>query len=239
MKIIFEENFIDYNNYKFSYSVNSILDDKDSIENCFHSGFLPFTGDINNTKEIYYLARSIRVNLKDYERLSENNRVIKNAENKYNIEFTSYDKNDINLGDVFIDFCISFSKERFSNNSLTKQRVELILNRKNLNKIYTFSIDKKVVGYVLGYENDNIIHYWFSFYDTTYLKEFPLGKYMMEHLVYYAKEKQKKYIYLGTCYGKKALYKVRDFKGIEFYNGNEWINDLKILKNKCKSDPIE
>ena len=62
---------------------------------------------------------------------------------------------------------------------------------------------------------------------------------MMEHLVYYAKEEQKKYIYLGTCYGKKALYKVRDFKGIEFYNGNEWINDLKILKNKCKSDPIE
>ncbi len=239
MKIIFAENLIDYNNYKFSYSVNSILDDKDSIENCFSKGFLPFTGDTNNTNEIYYLARSVRVNLKDYERLSENNRVIKNAKNKYNIDFKSYEKNALILNEDFIDFCISFSKERFSNNTLTKDRLQLIFSRKNFNNIYTFSIDKKVIGYVLWYENENIIHYWFSFYDTNYLKEFPIGKYMMEHLVYYAKENNKKYIYLGTCYGKKALYKVRDFKGIEFYDGNNWVNDIRILKNKCKSDLIE
>ena len=48
----------------------------------------------------------------------------------------------------------------------------------------------------------------------------------------------KKYIYLGTCYGEKALYKVRDFKGIEFYDGNKWMKDNKILKDLCKSDPI-
>ena len=61
----------------------------------------------------------------------------------------------------------------------------------------------------------------------------------MEHLVYHAKKIGKKYIYLGTCYGEKALYKVRDFKGIEFYDGNKWIKDNKILKDLCKSDQIK
>ena len=61
---------------------------------------------------------------------------------------------------------------------------------------------------------------------------------MMEHLVHHAKKIGKKYMFLGTCYGEKALYKVRDFKGIEFYDGNKWIKDNKILKDLCKSDPI-
>ena len=46
------------------------------------------------------------------------------------------------------------------------------------------------------------------------------------------------FVYLGTCYGKKALYKVRDFKGIEFYDGNEWNDNVKVLKKLCKKDSI-
>ena len=135
--------------------------------------------------------------------------------------------------------CIDFSKERFSNKPLNKERLSLIIDRKNYNRTYIFSIKNKIIGYVLAYENTSIIHYWFSFYDTKYLNEFPIGKFMMEHLVYHAKKIGKKYMFLGTCYGEKALYKVRDFKGIEFYDGNKWIKDNKILKNLCKSDQIK
>ena len=46
----------------------------------------------------------------------------------------------------------------------------------------------------------------------------------------------KKYIYLGTCYGEDSLYKVRDFKGIEYFDGNEWIDDIEKLKSLCKID---
>jgi hypothetical protein len=45
-----------------------------------------------------------------------------------------------------------------------------------------------------------------------------------------------KYVYLGTSYGEKSLYKVRDFKGLSFFDGNRWNSDMKLLKNKCKSD---
>ena len=60
---------------------------------------------------------------------------------------------------------------------------------------------------------------------------------MMEHIIHHAKKNYKKYIYLGTCYGKDSLYKVRDFKGIEFFDGNKWIDDIEKLKSFCKIDP--
>ncbi len=239
MKFLFSESSIDYNNYKFGYSVNLILNDNDSIENVYSQGFLPYTGDIKNKDEIYYLARSIRVDLNDYERLSENNRIVKNAKKKYNIKFESVDKSKFIYNDKFYKFCIDFSKKRFINKPLNKERLSLIIDRKNHNKTYIFSIKSKIIGYVLAYETNNIIHYWFSFYDTKYLNEFPLGKFMMEHLVYHAKKLNKKYIFLGTCYGEKALYKVRDFKGIEFYDGNKWIKNIRLLKDFCKSDPVK
>ena len=61
---------------------------------------------------------------------------------------------------------------------------------------------------------------------------------MMEQIIYYAKKQNMKYVYLGTCYGEKALYKVRDFKGIEFFDGSKWNNQIIILKEMCKKDII-
>ena len=53
MKFLFSESSIDYNNYKFGYSVNLILNDNNSIENVYSHGFLPYTGDIKNKDEVY------------------------------------------------------------------------------------------------------------------------------------------------------------------------------------------
>ena len=188
MKFLYSESSIDYNNYTFGYSVNVVLNENDSIESVYSQGFLPYTGDIKNKEEVYYLARSIRVDLNDYERLSENNRIVKNAKKKYNIKFESIDKTDFNHSKEFYKLCIDFSKERFTNETLNKERLSLIIDRKNYNRTYIFSIKNKIIGYVLAYENTRIIHYWFSFYDTKYLNEFPIGKFMMEHLVYHAKK---------------------------------------------------
>ena len=158
MKFLFSESSVDYNNYKFGYSVNLVLNDDDSIENVYSQGFLPYSGDIKNKEEVYYLARSIRVDLNDYERLSENNRIVNNAKKKYNIKFKSIDRFDFNHNEEFYKFCIDFSKERFSNKPLNKERLSLIINRKNYNRIYLFSIKNKTIGYVLAHQNTNIIH---------------------------------------------------------------------------------
>ncbi len=59
---------------------------------------------------------------------------------------------------------------------------------------------------------------------------------MMYSVIRWAADQNLEYVYLGTCYGDKSLYKVRDFKGIEFFDGNDWNNDMKLLKQKCKTD---
>ena len=54
--------------------------------------------------------------------------------------------------------------------------------------------------------------------------------------LHWAKEEKLNHVYLGTCYGKSALYKARDFKGLEFFDGMQWNSNVKLLKSLCKSD---
>mgnify|MGYP001182428086 FL=1 len=238
MKYLFTEDSIKYKDYKFGYSVNCVLDNSDNIEKAFSMGFLPYTGNINASNEVYYMARSIRINLDDYERLSENKRIIKSVKSKFNIKVKLIDKEDFDHSIDFKKFCINYSKERFINEPLSLERLDLIISRNNYNKIFKFSIDGIDIGYVLVYHNKNIMHYWFSFYDVKYLNDFPIGKFIMEKVIFYAKKNKMSFIYLGTCYGKKALYKVRDFKGIEYFDGNKWESNIKNLKELCKNDSV-
>jgi hypothetical protein len=58
----------------------------------------------------------------------------------------------------------------------------------------------------------------------------------MFSIINWAKQNGLKEVYLGTCYGEKAMYKMRDFKGLAYFDGNQWNTDMKHLKSKCKSD---
>jgi len=51
----------------------------------------------------------------------------------------------------------------------------------------------------------------------------------MLEAVNWAKESGKEYLYLGTCYEESALYKT-EFKGVEFFNGFRWSDNLEELK---------
>jgi len=59
---------------------------------------------------------------------------------------------------------------------------------------------------------------------------------MMFSVIKWAQEQNFSFVYLGTCYGEKSLYKVRDFKGLSYFDGNQWENNIKSLKTKCKQD---
>ena len=53
--------------------------------------------------------------------------------------------------------------------------------------------------------------------------------YMMLTAVKVFQEAQFEYLYLGTCYSERALYKTQ-FAGCEFFNGVCWSSDLRQLK---------
>lgn len=234
MKIFRSESFVDYSTYTFNYAVYCIKEDQSDIPEIYNQGFLPYSNNIKLQLETYYLARSLRVDLDRFTDSSENRRVEKKIL-EINPSFKVIPISDFDMDqEEFVNFCLDYGKKRFSE-GLELERLKYILSAKSISHIFEFKVENKIVGYVITIIEDGTLHYWFSFFDLNYQK-FSLGKHMMFSVINWAFKNNLKHVYLGTCYGEKSLYKVRDFKGLSFYDGNQWSNDMKLLKQKCKSD---
>lgn len=234
MKIFLSESLVDYRSYTFNYALYCLKEGINEISEIYGKGFLPYSNDLALQEEVYYMARSLRVDLTLFSETSENKRVLKKIAELSPVfriistrEFKIEDKN-------FQDFCMHFANERFSE-PFSLERLQYILRWKSLSHIFEFSLEGKVVGYVLSVMQGDTLHYWFAFFDLNY-PAYSLGKYMMFSVIDWAKKNGLGFVYLGTVYGEKALYKARDFKGLEFFDGNNWQNELSQLKSKCKTD---
>ncbi|HEB61815.1 MAG TPA: GNAT family N-acetyltransferase [Bacteroidetes bacterium] len=237
MKIFKSEYLNDYSSYTFSYTSYAIKETDNDISGIYNNGFLPYTGQTDINYPLYYLARSLRINLSKFIDSSENRRINRKL-NGTVPDIVRYDLKDFDINKKFIDFCMNYANQRFSGNAMTPERLKYILNSGIATDIFEFTNPENnhLTGYVLAIVNDEMFHYWFSFYDTEYLESFPLGKWMMWRMIKWSQENKLKYIYLGTGYGIKSLYKIRDFKGLEYFDGNIWNSDIKLLKILCKSD---
>lgn len=235
MKIFFSESNNDYSSYTFNYAVYAVKESNGDLPEIYDKGFLPYSSDPSLTLETYYLARSLRVDLSNFADTSENRRVHRKMEH-LDIQVEAIPKKKLISQPNFFDFCLDYARERFSNNAMDEARLKYILARESANTILKFTSNGKAVAYVLAIIHDDFFHYWYAFFDTILLKEYPIGKWIMCRSLHWAKEKNLNYVYLGTCYGKSALYKARDFKGLEFFDGMRWNSDVKLLKSLCKSD---
>jgi len=234
MKIFRSESFVDYKTYTFNYATYCIKEHQQELPEIYAKGFLPYSNDIDLKEETYYLARSLRVDLNVFTESSENRRVarkIESAEPSFEvIPIEEFNVNDEN----FKSYCLNFANQRFSE-PISNERLDYILHSKSISHIFQFKIAKKVVGYVISIIEKGSLHYWFAFFDLDQ-QAFSLGKWMMFSVIKWAFDQKLDHVYLGTCYGEKSLYKVRDFKGLSYFDGNQWVSDIKKLKLKCKTD---
>jgi hypothetical protein len=77
-------------------------------------------------------------------------------------------------------------------------------------------------------EGGDLAYYYYAFYDLNYYSR-NLGMFMMTSAAALFAARDVKYLYLGTCYSRNALYKTQ-FAGAEFFNGFRWSDDLEELK---------
>ena len=239
MQIFFSEFNSNYSTYTFGYAVYAVAEQDEEVEEIYERGFLPYSADINLKEEIFYLCRSLRVRLTDFSDSSENKRVNRKMEGM-EPELECIALGDFNIEDeIFQDFCLGYAKERFVGGSMSKERWDYILRRKNGTHILRFSRKGEVLGYVLVGLHGSAVHYWFSFFDLEISRDLPLGKWLMWRTIKWAKEEGREFVYLGTCYKETGLYKVRDHKGVEYFNGSRWSTDTVRLKEICKSDGQE
>ncbi|MEM6316775.1 MAG: GNAT family N-acetyltransferase [Bacteroidota bacterium] len=236
MKLFFSENQPDYSTYTFNYAIYAVKEEQTELPEIYNRGFLPYTGDLRIDQDIFYLARSLRVDLNRFTDTSENRRINRKIQDLA-IEINVYEKATFPIDDPkFLSFCMNYAADRFSGNAMTEERLKFVFNKETGSHILTFSSKDQTLGYVLAAIEGNTLHYWFSFFDQAYLKSHSLGKWMMWRTIHWAKERGLDYVYLGTCYGKHSLYKVRDHKGLAFFDGSIWNTDTKVLKELCKTD---
>ena len=236
MKIFFSEYQSDYTTYTFGYTAYCIKESNDSFAAIYKKGFLPFTGEQQIQPAIFYLARSLRIDLSRFENSSENRRVSRKVAD-LDLSFSIFRKEDFDVHDAsFRKICLDYAGARFVGNEMTENRLEYILSRETTTHIFEYTLDGQPFGYIFACIDAEMLHYWFAFFDTDLMTAHSIGKWMMWSAIDWGKQQNLKYVYLGTAYHKKSLYKIRDFKGAEFFDGSRWNPDTKQLKILCKTD---
>lgn len=224
MKLFFSEFKANYKKYFFPYQVWLRLEEGEEGEKVYENGFLP----IRNSPGVFYLSRSLRVDLTKFSLSSENRRIL-NKTAGLSFELLPLDK--FPYTPEVQKFCKDYMEKRFGKGQISAAGIKNIFQKGVYNSVFVWKEAKsqKEVGYAVCLVGQNLIHYAHAFYDFALLEK-NLGARMILQAAIWGKENQKKYAYLGTCYEKAALYKT-EFSGVEFFNGFTWSANLEELKH--------
>lgn len=224
MKLLFSEATPDYQRYVFPYAIWAFPEAGETPADFFAAGFLPSTRELNR----FYLARQIRVRLAGFKASSENRRVLRKCGH---LKMTLLESGQWALTEERRRFCQAYAETRFGGNALAGDRLDALFRAPVATHLLLFSDEKEgtEAGYVVLYlEPPGVAYFYYSFYDLR-LFERNLGLYIMTSAVRFFAEQGFEYLYLGTCYSERALYKTQ-FSGCEFFNGMAWSTDLRELK---------
>lgn len=230
MKIFTSEFGHSYTTYSFAYTIYAQKEQGDNLSDIYEKGFLPYSG-AKDVRDVFYMARGTRSTIHEWKPTSENRRVLR----MFDGVFTQTSKTvaDIRNDETFFTLCLSYFNLAHGN-SMPRERLEHILDMGLITKVIEYSQEGTPKAYLLLVENEELSHYWFSFYSHEYVKS-SLGMWLaLDHMRSLATS-TKKYFYFGTCYAEKALYKT-NVEPLEFWNGNTWVHDIKLLKTLCRSD---
>jgi leucyl-tRNA---protein transferase len=220
-----------YDTYSFGYCNYALRESSDDISTIYNLGFLPYSG-AQGVKDVFYMARSVRVKLDGWEPNSENRRILSRFTDIKRTEYqvSSFDYQQ----DTFLQFCLDYFASRHGSIVMPKERLLHLFTSGLITQVIEYTTSSSLLGYVYEIADSRIAHYIYSFYDLAYVDQ-SLGLWMMIDSVRAAQENGKDYFYLGTAYGEKGLYKT-NFSNLEYWNGHEWVANRELLRTRCKSD---
>lgn len=199
----------------------------ETINRSYNNGYV-FTR-IN--KGIMNRTRSLRINLSKFELSSENRRVLKKMtelERAEQLLPIPEEKYSWRIHKLAKDFYVN----KFGDKTFSAAKIKELVtdaSKSNFNVLLKFSEKGMIVGYVICYQNSEIMHYAYPFYDLVqYASNYGMG--MLLSAINYAKESGKKYFYIGSVTRPADKYKLQ-FAGLEWFDRNTWQTDLTELKN--------
>lgn len=232
MKIVYKEfPSINYKEYQFPYCIYLIKEDSDSYRDIYERGFLPYSNDLTVEEEVYYLARSVRIELKEpffnYKQHNILNK-LKHIFEDDKLHFSLSKKDNLIDNSLFRGWCLKQAKDQF----LTRERLHYILSRPYLQDILTLSYDEQTLGHILlVHEPYKFAHVWFSLYDLS-LPYNDMGKWVLLKTMQWLYQKEYPFFYIGTGYTISSFYKLMLSPRTSYFDGERWNSDVRSLKKR-------
>lgn len=233
-KIFQNEYGHNYETYRFGYCTYAARIDGDTLDDIYRNGFLPYSGyeNVGNYSQLFYMARSGRINKKFWGITSENKRINK----KFSLDqfqVRTLSGNECVDNQIMIDFCLNYFKNRHGERVMTLERLKKVLLFSPEVCVTEYSSEGIPNAYVIEILGDKIRHYWFSCFRTD--KSFhSFGMWLIQSHVAYAFSENILEYYIGTLYGISSLYKT-NIQGLEYWTGSVWLNDISKLKELMRS----
>tara|TARA_B100001094_G_C18175222_1_gene797507 strand:- start:224 stop:994 length:771 start_codon:yes stop_codon:yes gene_type:complete len=185
-----------------------------------------YSGEI--LRSHWYQARQTRINLKNFKDTKSAKKTRKKCKN---IVATPIEANKANMDDLEIIF------EKYTEYRGFKawELMPLILSEPERKCFLIYSLNEKPIAFTFMREvGENSVFSTQFAWDYENPKLY-LGKYANLAEIDYCLQNNKDYMYLGLGYEKSCLYKA-DYKGFEFWTGQEWSDDAEHYKWLCERD---
>jgi arginyl-tRNA--protein-N-Asp/Glu arginylyltransferase len=232
MRVFHREFGYRYESYEFGYATYASLEEGDALSRAYEAGFLPHSAD-PSVRDLFYMARSVRIPLASWKITSENRRILK----KFDGHFTStvLTHEELRQDETFLRCFLAYFGERHGERVMGEERARGILATANPLRGVRYEKDSNLAGYVLEIVENGLSHYWYSCYTSAYAST-SFGMWLMLDSVQRAKDEGREYVYLGTAYGAKGRYKT-NFEPLQFWDGSSWNEDPTLLKTLIASAP--
>ena len=224
MKLLFSEAPPDYAHYIFPYAVWAFPEAGETPADLFRAGFLPSSHQLDR----FYLCRHLRVPLRKFAPSSENRRILRKGTG---LDVALIPRAQFDFTPARRDFCLRYLQGRFGTGGLSEARLDSLLRSPITTHILTAtdSATGAEVGLATLYlEPPTLAFYYYAFYDLAGVGR-SLGMFLMTSAAARLADSPCEFLYLGTCYSERALYKTQ-FAGVEFFDGFRWTDNLMELK---------
>jgi len=231
MKLLFSEFAPDYSRYLYPYVVWAVPEAGETPGDLYAAGFHPASPDLS----LFTLCRHLRLPLPSWKPTSENRRILRKGEGWV---LERVPRKDFELTPERKREWLAFAEDRFGKGVMPGERLEGLMAGGVITDVLVCrdpGDGDRELGAVLMYlEPSRMAHYYYAFYDRNHANR-SLGLFLMTAAAQFFRDAGFQYLYLGTCYSERALYKVQ-FEGIEFFDGLAWSERIDQLKFLVRRD---
>lgn len=226
-----------YANYQFGYTCWAEMEALAEREALFSQGYLPYSADLQETRALFYLARSLRVDLAALA-MDKKRRYLQRQLDQQGAVLSVEPAGQVlaREGGALREAVAHWQGQRFAEAFMPPERLAYLLERPLVTHIGKALMGEETLGYLLLNVWETGAHYWFAFFEAERRAEWSPGKWLLGAFLHWAQTQGLSHAYLGTSYGAKSAYKRQGYLGWEFFDGNGWSRDEGALEALQQQD---